>query len=87
MDLRLQGRVAVITGGAAGLGRAAAVRLANEGAAIEILDLQDASAAVEEIRALGAYGSLHHLRLRQRSADCERGRGHRTSAPTVSTFW
>lgn len=54
MDRRLQGRVAVITGGAAGLGKAAAIRLAKEGASIEILDLQDASAAVEEIRALGS---------------------------------
>jgi NAD(P)-dependent dehydrogenase (short-subunit alcohol dehydrogenase family) len=53
MDSRLQGRIAVVTGAAAGLGRAAAVRLAKEGASIEILDLQDGGAAVEEIRALG----------------------------------
>jgi NAD(P)-dependent dehydrogenase (short-subunit alcohol dehydrogenase family) len=50
---RLEGRVAVVTGGAVGLGKAAALRLAREGAAIEILDLKDASEAVAEIRALG----------------------------------
>jgi len=54
MDSRLQGRIAVVTGAAAGLGKAAAIRLAKEGASVEILDLQDGTAAVEEIRALGA---------------------------------
>jgi NAD(P)-dependent dehydrogenase (short-subunit alcohol dehydrogenase family) len=54
MEARLENRVAVVTGGAAGLGKAAAVRLAKEGASIEILDIQDASGTVEEIRALPA---------------------------------
>jgi 3-oxoacyl-[acyl-carrier protein] reductase len=40
----------VVTGAAAGLGRAAALRLASEGARIEILDLKDASEVVEQIR-------------------------------------
>ena len=51
MPGRLAGRVAVVTGAAAGLGKAAAIRLAQEGAAVEILDLKDGSAAAEEIRA------------------------------------
>jgi NAD(P)-dependent dehydrogenase (short-subunit alcohol dehydrogenase family) len=51
--MRLKDRVAVVTGAAAGLGRAAAFRLAEEGAAVEILDLADASAARSEIRAKG----------------------------------
>ncbi|MCI0390053.1 MAG: SDR family oxidoreductase [Acidobacteria bacterium] len=50
---RLQDRVAVISGAAAGLGRAAAIRLAAEGAKIEILDIKDASEVVAEIRAAG----------------------------------
>ena len=50
---RLDGRVAVVTGAAAGLGKAAAIRLAGEGAAVEILDLKDGSAAVHEIAAVG----------------------------------
>ena len=50
---RLQGRVAVVTGAAAGLGKAAAIRLAQEGAKIEILDLNDAAPACDEIRKAG----------------------------------
>jgi len=53
VNRRLENRIAVVTGGAAGLGRAAALRLAREGARIEILDLKKADAAVEEIRAEG----------------------------------
>ena len=50
---RLQDRVAVVTGGAAGLGRAAALRLAEEGAVLAILDIQDAGAVCREIREAG----------------------------------
>jgi NAD(P)-dependent dehydrogenase (short-subunit alcohol dehydrogenase family) len=42
-----------VTGAAAGLGRAAAIRLAREGAAVEILDLKDASAVAAEIKSAG----------------------------------
>ena len=50
---RLQNRIAVISGAAAGIGKAAAVRLAAEGAIVEILDLKAASETVNEIRAAG----------------------------------
>ena len=50
---RLANRVAVITGGAEGLGRAAALRLASEGALVEILDIKDGATACEEIRKAG----------------------------------
>jgi 3-oxoacyl-[acyl-carrier protein] reductase len=50
---RLKDRVAVISGAATGIGKAAALRLAAEGAVIEILDLQDAAAVCQEIRAGG----------------------------------
>src|ERR1022692_1125470 len=53
MDGRLKNRVAVVTGAAAGLGKAAALRLASEGATVEILDLNDGSAVVSEIGASG----------------------------------
>ncbi|MBZ5618714.1 MAG: SDR family oxidoreductase [Acidobacteriia bacterium] len=59
MAERLNGRVAVISGAAAGLGKAAAIRLAKEGAAVEILDLKDASAVAEEIQAAG--GQAHSI--------------------------
>jgi len=50
---RLNGRVAVVSGAAGGIGRAAAIRLAADGAKIEILDIKDASGVVNEIRAAG----------------------------------
>jgi 3-oxoacyl-[acyl-carrier protein] reductase len=46
---RLQDRVAVVTGAAAGLGRAAAVRLAAEGAIVELLDIHESKEARDEI--------------------------------------
>ena len=50
---RLDERVAVITGGAKGLGKAAALRLASEGAQIGIVDLADASETKAEIKKQG----------------------------------
>ena len=38
---RLSGKVAIVTGAALGLGRATAIRMAEEGAAVAILDLHD----------------------------------------------
>src|SRR5579872_6874266 len=59
MEGRIRNRIAVVTGGAAGLGKAAAIRLASEGATIELLDLNDGSAAVAEIKAMG--GEAHSI--------------------------
>jgi meso-butanediol dehydrogenase/(S,S)-butanediol dehydrogenase/diacetyl reductase len=49
--MRYVGKAAIVTGGGNGIGRAIAVRLASEGAAVAIVDLQseDAAAAVESI--------------------------------------
>lgn len=53
--MELKGKTAVVTGGAQGIGRAIALRLAREGANIGILDLQKEAAdrVVQEIHALG----------------------------------
>lgn len=50
---RLDNRIAIITGGAKGLGRAAAIRLASEGAQIGTIDFADASETVNEINKTG----------------------------------
>ncbi len=42
MDKRFEGKVIVITGGAGGIGRAAAARFASEGARLVLVDLADA---------------------------------------------
>lgn len=53
--MQLAGRTAFITGGAAGIGRATALRFAEAGAAVAIFDLSatEGAAVVEEIRAAG----------------------------------
>src|SRR5271155_4415984 len=53
--MEIIGKVAVITGGASGIGRATAERLVHEGAAGVIADLDDALGA-ETIKALEAKG-------------------------------
>lgn len=54
---RLKNRIAIVTGGASGMGQGIAKRLASEGAIIEILDKQAANASVDEIRQAG--GQAH----------------------------
>lgn len=54
---RLKDRVAVVSGAATGIGKAVAVRLAADGATVEILDIKDAAEAVSEIRAAGGQAN------------------------------
>jgi 3-oxoacyl-[acyl-carrier protein] reductase len=53
---RFAGRVAIVTGGASGIGRATAQRLAREGAAVVVADMQEA-VATEVAEALAAHGA------------------------------
>lgn len=56
MGNELAGRVAVVTGGASGIGEACAVRLAEDGASVVVADINGAAAAAVADR-LGARGS------------------------------
>lgn len=51
---RFTDKIAVVTGAAQGIGLACALRLAQEGARVALLDLQDMGAAVTACRAAGA---------------------------------
>jgi NAD(P)-dependent dehydrogenase (short-subunit alcohol dehydrogenase family) len=68
----LTGKVALITGAAAGIGRAAAILFAQEGAAVAITDLNPAGLDVaDEITRTGGTAIFEHADV-TRAADCQR---------------
>ena len=66
---RLQGRVAVVTGGSSGLGRAGALRFAAEGARVAIGSVQpeQGAAVVAEIEAAGGEATFLETDVRRRT--------------------
>jgi len=56
---RLDNKVAIISGSAQGIGRACAVRMAQEGAKVVVADLQTDTTTVDEIRSSG--GEAHQV--------------------------
>jgi NAD(P)-dependent dehydrogenase (short-subunit alcohol dehydrogenase family) len=69
---RLQGKIAVVTGGASGIGRACAQRFAEEGAHIVIGDLDEkrGQESAVELRTLGVKASFVRTDT-SREADCD----------------
>ena len=69
---RLEGRVALITGGASGQGRAASVLFAEHGARIVVADLNDdgAGETIAMVDAAGSSGIALHADIARR-ADCD----------------
>src|SRR3954462_627143 len=57
---RLDGKIAIVTGGASGFGRPTALRFAREGAGVSVVDLDAPRGAsvVDEVRAVGSGGRL-----------------------------
>ena len=95
---RLDNKVAVIAGAASGMGRATAMRFAQEGAAVVAADLnsQGGELVVSEIAAAGGQAvSTHrrHQRSRYSCADRSRrasiwaSRHHLTTMPACSELW
>jgi NAD(P)-dependent dehydrogenase (short-subunit alcohol dehydrogenase family) len=64
---RMQGKVAVVTGGALRVGRATSLMLAREGADVAVADVEDAAgeAVIAEIRQAGGNARYWHLDVSQ----------------------
>lgn len=80
--MRLPHKVAIVTGGGGGIGRATALRLAQEGAAITVADIELAGA--RETAALIEEGGGHAQALQINVT--ERGQVEQMVAQTVSAF-
>ena len=70
---QLHGKTALVTGGAGGIGRAAALLFASEGAAVGVVDLnqQQGHEVAREISMAGGRGIFERANV-TRSADCRR---------------
>ena len=60
---RVKDKVAIVTGGAMGIGRADCLALAREGARVALCDIDDAAAkkVVDEIRKSGGKADFWHM--------------------------
>ncbi len=61
--MNLENKVAVVTGGSNGIGRGIALKLAQCGAKVNILDLADCSETIAEIAACGKSAEYHKVNV------------------------
>jgi 3-oxoacyl-[acyl-carrier protein] reductase len=66
--MRLEGRIAVVTGGSRGIGRAYAERFLREGASVVIADV-DAASAEQTVQELGDLGAIQFVHCDVSDAD------------------
>lgn len=64
----LKGKVAIVTGGAQGIGKILAAGLADAGAAVVLVDVQDAGLAAEEINQSGGRAKAYLVDVSDESA-------------------
>lgn len=71
--MRLKNKVALITGAGSGIGRETALLFAKEGAAVVVVDINDAGAneTVEQISELGGRAVFAHANV-SKATDCEK---------------
>jgi len=65
-DNALQGQVALVTGGARGIGASAAEALAARGAIVHVSDILDCGDTVTRVQQMGGEAYGHHLDVRDR---------------------
>lgn len=64
---RVDNKVAIVTGGSAGIGKAAAILLAKEGAKVAVVDVNDSAGrdTVQEIQDSGGTAGFWHMDIRK----------------------